>query len=258
MGGLFIKPEKNESAPNSTPTSSEPNPHARAKHLLKERAPREKRKAEARRRVGITSEIERKFVSIHHIIEGVGQEKCLSALRCDDSPEAIAFIQKYDSISSSDLEYVSIEEIALIVGINARKLAETITGALLMTTMEASKVIALAAQPLILNTTIKQAQHPLGEKDREMFLRGVGFLPTPKGSNTTINLNQLNQGSQSQSESAPKAPLTLDSMDEMLLDMQSVVRNPDKQLTAGNEHEPTNNTVPENAPAIEYIEADVL
>lgn len=188
--------------------------------------------------------------SIVHIIKGIGEEAAIEALRCDDSDEALKFIQKYDSIPPSDLGHFRLEEIAAICGINTRTLIQTLTGALYTQSQEAAKVLVLVNQPKVTQKTIDMALTDRGEKDREFFLRGTGFLPVPKGAQITINQQNNTMAAAPQLQSESRVPLVLGSTDDLLLDMQTVLR-PDRALTSGEE---TNTAVPVNAPEIEYMD----
>lgn len=270
MEKLIILPEQNDSDANKKRSSNPPRRRRRPDGSLSG-PPLQTRKEEARKRAGWTDDLDQTpRPSISHILKGIGVDACIEALLCDDSPEALAFNAKYSSISRSDREYLAIDEIALLAGLSSRVLIQTITGALFQQTAETSKAIALSAQPDIVKKTVEMAKTDRGEKDREMYHRAMGFLPTPKGAQTTINLQQLNQGGESAQRALgaggdasrdPAAPLVLGSMDDVLLDLQTVIRPqlPTSSAAAVVEAEPMNTTVPANVADLDldYIEADV-
>ena len=61
-------------------------------------------------------------------------------------------------------------------------------------------------------------------KAMEIFHKATGFLPMPRGSNTTINLNQLNATQNNGGGDDDDSPGDLQSMDEFLMGMQDVLR----------------------------------
>jgi hypothetical protein len=196
------------------------------------------------------------------IVAGAGSiQKAIEALRGDDSDDALAFIERYDSISESDLPRLAIEEIFTAAGLTARRFVEVLTGALMQQSSDVTKMLVSVAQPRVVEATIKAATESLpiigneGEvvgwtngdiKAQELFHKATGFLPTPKGAQTTINLQQLNQTAVSSDEEKCDAP---QSMDDFLMEIQDVVRP--KALN------PPVETVPINAPLIEYMEVEV-
>lgn len=133
-----------------------------------------------------------------------------------------------------------------------------------------TKMIVAVAQPKVTEATIKAAVESLpitmrnkdGEieiigwtngdiKAQEIFHKATGFLPMPKGAQTTINLNQLNQTAQLSASDDDDDPTELKSMDEYLMELQDVIR-PAKQLEA-----PPSFVIPQNAPMVEYLDVEV-
>jgi hypothetical protein len=200
--------------------------------------------------------------------QGAGSvKKAIEALRADDSEDAQSFLEKYDSVSESDRQRLKLEDFVAVSGLSARDFIETLTGALMQQCQDVTKMMVAVAQPKVIAATIKAAtdQVPIvafsqlmgknivvgktngDTKAMELFHKATGFLPTPKGSNTTINLNQLNQTANvggSDDEGSE-----LQSMDDFLLDMQDVLRP--AQLSAPAE------IIPSHVPEIEYLDVEV-
>lgn len=211
------------------------------------------RTAEARKRLGLTreqiDEIPR-LAKITHLLQRAdgGVDGCIAALRGDDSEEAQDFIEKWDSVSDSDRAQLSVEEIALAADITSRRLLETVTGALLQQAQDITKLIVATSQPRIVEKTVEMALTDKGFGDRELFHKATRFLPTPKGSETTVNVQQntLPAPGDEPEDGCPAPP----NADDFLLDMQSVLR-PAKAIEAP---EPA---VRAHIPELEYITDDV-
>lgn len=260
MARPSTSPKPNAPSPNKPLTSKKRKARPRVEVILNPRT--ETRREEARKRAGWSEELDATpRPSISYFLKDISPAECIEALLCDDSPDALKFHAKYASISPSDREYLALEEIAILAGLSPRELIQTVTGAMYTQTQDRQKAIVLRSQSKIVQKTIKMALRDRGEKDRDMFHRATGFLPTGKG--TVINLNQQNNTQNQPAQlSTPNVlqgiaagqngPLNLGSTDEMLLDMQAVVR---PALPAPVEE--TNSIVPVNAPELEVIEADV-
>ena len=200
------------------------------------------------------------------LIEGAGSlQAILDALRSDDSEDAIAFMEKYESVSESDLERVSVEEIFTAAGLTARRFVEVVTGSLMQRSGDITRMMVAVAQPRVTSATIMAAteKSPIldgdGEivgythgdiKAQEMFHKATGFLPTPKGAQTTINLSQTNQTAQLAAGSKDDGCEPPQSADDFLMELQGVIRP--KALPA-----PPESKMPANAPVVEYLDVEV-
>lgn len=199
-----------------------------------------------------------------NIVRACGSvDLAVQALRADDSENAQAFIEKWDYTSESDRTRLKLEEIFTAAGLTAREFIEVLTGALMQQCQDVTKMMVAVAQPKVIQATIDAAVErvPITDRDgdvvgysngdvkaMELFHKATGFLPTPKGSSTTINLQQLNQTANVNSEE--ESPAELQSMDEFLIEIQDCVR---PQLPAPQEHIP----VLVQTPDVEYLDADV-
>lgn len=178
----------------------------------------------------------------------------IEALSVDDSPDAISFIAKWESVTESDRERLSVEEIAVAAGLTPRRLLEVATGAIDAFAQDASRLMVASARPLVERKTIEMAQTDFGTSDREWFHKHTQFLPQPKGmainfDNRTQN-NTLASGAQSNEDRALPPP----SADKFLLEMQSVLRPERLQIEAPS---PTP-VVVANIPDLEIMDGDVL
>lgn len=151
-------------------------------------------------------------------------------------------------------------------GLTARRFVETLTGALMQQAADVTKMMLSVSQPKVTAATVKAATdsipimatvggmsvvvgHTNGDvKAQEIFHKITGLLPIPKGAQTTINMQQLNQGGHKEDDEDEEG---LESMDTFLMGMQDVLR---PQLPAP---VPQQNIVPVNAPELSYIDAEL-
>lgn len=187
----------------------------------------------------------------------------IEALRGDDSPDAQSFIGIYDSLSKSDQRRLTLEDVFTAAGLSARRFVEVVTGALMQQSADVTKMMISVAQPKVAKSLIKAATDSVpivcqglvvgrtnGDvKAMEIFGKISGMVPVPKGAQNTINIQQLNQGDTREEIDSEEVEVP-GSMDEFLMEMQEVLRP--KQLDA-----PPDNSIPMNAPEVEYIDAEV-
>lgn len=148
---------------------------------------------------------------------GVRPERLVEVLRCDSEPESLKFVKLWDKLTLEMRKLAGLEAIAMGSGITPRRLWELFCGARLMQSREAVGFMIADAQPEIVRVTIKRAKQMKGVADREHFYKASGFLPTPKGSVTTVNVGQpqsqleekgLGEGGQGELESADEFMLS--------------------------------------------------
>lgn len=266
----------NSSAPTSPPKKSlaetlaedypscirpeNPNPVGGDSHLLTDRG-------QALRRLGLT---EHDVANVPRITprvkEAVGTVKAaIRILLGDDDPDSIRFSTKWRGASKKDQLSLRLEDFLVAAEITPRRFMELLAGASMEYSSTVSKLIVSKNQPKVLKATVKAATDSVpitamvggamveigrtnGDvKAMEMFHKITGALPTPKGSNFTLN-QQINSGGEVK-ESKVQTPL--ESMDSFLLELDEV-RKP-KQISARSEPIiPVE--VPEGAPEIEYLD----
>ena len=163
-----------------------------------------------------------------------GKQGILDALSCDDSPEAIAFMEVYRSFSEAERDNFTVEELFLLAGMTARRFGEVLIGALMQQGADASRLLIAAAMPNVSETLIQAAteRQPIMDnkgnlvgyanpdmKAIEMFGKISRMLPMPKGSSTVINIGQPEGGED-------EGTAELEPMDDFLMELsQSVTRN---------------------------------
>lgn len=217
-----------------------------------------------RQRLGLTDHDVRDVPRITpRVKEAVGTVKAaIRILAGDDAPDSIAFMAKWNSLSKSDQKNARLEDVIVAAGLTPRRFMELLAGASMDYSSTVSKLIVSKHQPKVLKATIKAATDELPITDAqgnvigrsngdvkamELFHKITGALPTPKGSNFTLN-QQINN---SPAEASTKERTPLESMDNFLLEIEAI-RKP-KQLEARTEPIiPVE--MPDNAPEIEYLD----
>lgn len=172
------------------------------------------------------------------LLQGAGSPSAvINVLKGDDSDDARAFMRVYLSIPEEVRYRLSLEEIFTAAGLTGRRFIEVVTGAMMQQAQDISRMMIAVAQPKVSAALVRAAteERPIfnrkGEeigtsgpdmKAIEIFGKMSGMMPTPKGSQTIINMQQLNQGGESESSTTHSA--ILEPMDDFLKELQPVVR----------------------------------
>ena len=117
---------------------------------------------------------------------GVKPARLVEVLRCDTELESLAFVQFWDSLSSTARSDIGLEVAALAAGLTPRRLWELYHGATLMQAKESVAVMMAEALPAIMRRALSRAKTVKGDRDRERIMKAARILPTPKGSTTVI------------------------------------------------------------------------
>lgn len=118
--------------------------------------------------------------------DGVKVSRVLEVLRCDTEPESLAFVQFWDSLTTSARHDIGLEVAALAAQLTPRRLWELYRGATLMQAKESVEVMMAEALPAIMKRALSRAKTVKGDRDRERIMKAARILPTPKGSTTVI------------------------------------------------------------------------
>jgi hypothetical protein len=78
----------------------------------------------------------------------------------------------------------------------------------------------MANHPAVVQTTIKQALKPRGDRDRKMVHDAVGFLPTPKGSTINLNFPPSGAGRAEQQDEPDATPPEINELFPMITEKQ--------------------------------------
>jgi hypothetical protein len=134
---------------------------------------------EARKRLGITAEQMRVVPRVTPLLASVesGVDRIIEALRWSREDDAIAFLQKYDSVPAADLRHLSIEEICVAAGVDPRRMLAQAADALLYISILNAKIQVAVSLPDITHAVIKRASAAGGTRDRRLFFQLAGLLP---------------------------------------------------------------------------------
>jgi hypothetical protein len=104
----------------------------------------------------------------------------IAALRLADDPDSHRFLDRFDAISETDKEYLSLEEICVVAEVAPKRLLELCVSALVEDSRSAGAIIAATYHPRVIRATAESAIHnPDAQSDRRVFLQGTGFTPQP-------------------------------------------------------------------------------
>ena len=142
-----------------------------------------KQKKEALRRLGINPDDLSTVPEISSYLREIrgGTKLVIQALRFSSDPVAIAFLEKYDSISAFDKARLPLEAIALAAEVDIRTLLGVILLAVREDSVSRVKMIAITNHPKIIRSRVQFAQLPGGFRDRDALDTMLGALPSPKG-----------------------------------------------------------------------------
>lgn len=125
-------------------------------------------------------------------------------LRSSDSLDAqkiLAIINDKQNTLRGQRHIIPIEAICLVAKVSPLRVLEIVTATAVRLGATASNIIAAVAQSRVVEKTIEMALTDEGIEDRTMMHKATGFLPSPKGSSTIVNV-AANASAQSHAQSA--------------------------------------------------------
>jgi hypothetical protein len=133
----------------------------------------------------------------------------LSAAEC-----AKKFLTVYydEAITDADRKALPMEAYCVKAQIDSRDVLEALIGVMARIGAQTAAVKAAVAQPSIMDKTITIAKGGRGipmdisQKERMMFHKATGFLPSPKGSHTIVNVRQEQHQAQQQAAQTVAPP----------------------------------------------------
>jgi hypothetical protein len=111
-------------------------------------------------------------------------------LRASDSEDARKVLNSYYSLPKYLRTELPIEAFCLAAGVPALRILEVVTAVCVRIGATASQVIAAVSHPRVVEATVEMALTPDGHDDRSDLHKATGFLPTPRGNKTQINISQ--------------------------------------------------------------------
>lgn len=176
---------------------------------------RDTKSIEVRKRLGITPQQMYGVPRISHILDCAsgGIEECVNALRLSDDADASKFLERYDSVSASDRQRLSIEEIAISAGVGTKNLLAAVLLAMDYVGTSQARMATNSFKAPVIGATGKAAINgPNATSNRKLFLSGIEFLPRPANREPGVFVNITNQNAAAaramhEANEAPPAPI---------------------------------------------------
>jgi len=124
-------------------------------------------------------------------------------MRFSSEPLIKAFLKKYDSMPKHDRARVRIEAVAIAAKIDVRHFWGELMLAIREQSVNAVKIIAVAAHPEIIKKRVEFAQTAGGFRDRDALDTMLGALPSPQG---PTFINKFFAGKSGDEPEGPKPP----------------------------------------------------
>ena len=189
-----------------------------AKTIRRAGQPRvEKRTRKVNTGVDSTDQIESRVTvdDVHAAPYGPGADLLHSwpqYLHASDSPDARKILLAYYSIGATWRRHLPIEAFCLAAGVPPIRALSLITASVVQMGANASTVILAISHPAVVQKTVEMALTDEGIEDRNTLHKASGFLPSPKGSQTTINVANNANASSSAAAAALPAPAPEDTI----------------------------------------------
>ena len=164
-------------------------------------------------RLGITYEEVRDLPQITHEIRAI--VRYLRArnrpsnpyyyLAASDSPDAQSVLSFYRKTHvNAHYGGVPIEAYCAAAKVSPSRILEIIAATAIRLGAQASSIVAATAMPAVVHKSVEMALTDEGIEDRILLSRATGFLPTPKGAQTNIQVTQ-NASAQAAAAALPPA-----------------------------------------------------
>jgi hypothetical protein len=122
-----------------------------------------------------------------------GLDVAAEYLRGCEDPEAVKFIEVYDSVFEVR-DFLEYEGICAAAGVSGKKLFGIIAAEAAVDSEYAVSIITSVKMPEVVAMTAELAMLPQGHRERTLMAKASGYLPKPKGSQTNIQINNANAG----------------------------------------------------------------
>jgi hypothetical protein len=109
-------------------------------------------------------------------------------LKCSAAPEAQKIVEVYYSMPKNQRDLVPIEAYCVAVNVDTLLVLDLITRACAAISRQSSTIIAAINHPAVVEKTVEIALTDDGIKDRMILHKATGFLPSPSGPRTTVNV----------------------------------------------------------------------
>lgn len=126
------------------------------------------------------------------------------------------YLASYAQLSPKEQAIHTPETLCDLSGVKPADLFGSVCGQVWASSQREASMLIAINHPRIIEKTAKFALSPKGVKDREMFHKGTGFLPTPKGAHISIN----NSPQMLQASGGGSSPLALPSMEDDMMEIE--------------------------------------
>lgn len=125
-------------------------------------------------------------------VQSVGsREEFLDYARTSDDGRIVTMIERYDKLSDSDRDALTIPDLCAFAEITFAELLGEVVRVAFSHNTDLSNLIAAVNQPKVVQATVDAALKPDGVDDRKVLHQHSGFVPIPKGSSTIVKFQQL-------------------------------------------------------------------
>lgn len=132
----------------------------------------------------------------------------------DGDEDAKKFLVVFSELKAQEKVKASLDLVCLAADVSRVSLLKTIVGVAFEHYSDLANLVAAAAHPAIVETTVRSAKRlksQIGLRDRQALLTHAGFLPTPKGAVINVNANATATSAAAAGASAePSVPRFLD------------------------------------------------
>lgn len=136
----------------------------------------------------ITPQINRMYAALRR--QGTSMPRNIIAyLRASDSPEARKVLKIYDMVQPHQRHF-PIEFFCVVAEVSTLSLLGKLAESVVRMGATLDTVIGAAMHPQVVEKTVEMALRDEGIEDRTILHKATGFLPSPKGAQTTIHLTQ--------------------------------------------------------------------
>lgn len=133
----------------------------------------------------------------------------------DGDKDMAKYLVSYNQLSQREQLVHTPETLCDLSGVKPSDLFGSVCGQVWASSQREASMLIAINHPRIIEKTAKFAQQAKGVKDREMFHKGTGFLPTPKGAQISIN-----NSPQMLQASGVGNPAALPSMEEDMMEIE--------------------------------------
>jgi hypothetical protein len=127
-------------------------------------------------------------------------------LEMSDHADARKVLFAYQMLPKMVSRSLPIEAYCVKADVSPIRILEILTGMCVRMGAQASTIILAVNHPRVVQKTVDMALTDEGVEDRAMLHKASGFLPTPKGAQTTIQVTQANQTTATAQAAALPAP----------------------------------------------------